>query len=188
MLAVERIAHIDHNDAARWHAPGVLGNELLGRRGDEREAAADLVRRLLHEVAIEAHELSGCRARMQYHPGEHDRAHRVEAKLELGHDAEVAAAALEAPEEVGVFVLAGSDDLTVGGHHLGCYEALTRHAVLALQPSRAAAERQTRDPGVRDAPTSDRQAVLLCRSVELTPREAGAEAARAPVDVDINAL
>jgi len=39
----------------------------------------------------------------------------VEAELELGHDAEVAAAATERPEQVGVAILARPDDLGAGG-------------------------------------------------------------------------
>ena len=39
-----------------------------------------------------------------HQPGEHDRAERMQPELELGHDAEVAAAAADAPEQVGVLV------------------------------------------------------------------------------------
>ena len=42
------------------------------------------------------------------------RPERLEAELELGHDAEVAAAAAQRPEELGIAVRSGLDDLAVG--------------------------------------------------------------------------
>jgi hypothetical protein len=42
----------------------------------------------------------------------------VEPELELGDDAEVAAAAADAPEQVGVLVLAGAYHAAVGQHDL----------------------------------------------------------------------
>src|SRR5205085_678511 len=43
----------------------------------------------------------------------------VQLELELGDDAEVATATAQSPEQVGVFLLRGSQDSTVGGDHLG---------------------------------------------------------------------
>ena len=48
----------------------------------------------------------------------HDRADLVQAELELGDDPEVAAAAAQRPEQVGVLVVARPGDPAVGGDDL----------------------------------------------------------------------
>jgi hypothetical protein len=63
------------------------------------------------------------------------RAHLVQPELEPGDDAEVAAAAAQAPVQVGMLHRAG-DDVVAG------------HAALAGQPAHAAAQRQAADAGV----------------------------------------
>jgi hypothetical protein len=60
--------------------------------------------------------------------------------------------------------------------------------VLSLEPARAAAEREPGDARVRDPPAGDRKAVPLGGSVELAPGQAGAEAAGAALDVDLDVL
>ena len=50
-------AHVQEDDPHRRLPAQLLGDELLRRRGDQRQAAADLVRRLLDEVAVEAQDL-----------------------------------------------------------------------------------------------------------------------------------
>src|SRR5215212_953899 len=112
----------------------------------------------------------------------------MQAELELGHDAEVAAAPFETPEEVRVFVRAGPDDPAVRGHDLGRDEALARGPELAVDPARAAPQRQAGDARVRHPPTGDRQSVLLRSGVQLSPCQPRAEAARARIDVDLDAL
>src|SRR3954449_427739 len=78
--------------------------------------------------------------RPQHQPGHDGRAERVELELEGGGDAEVAPAAVQRPEEVGVLVAAGPDGDAVGGDELDGAEVVAGQAVLALQPARAAAE------------------------------------------------
>jgi hypothetical protein len=55
----------------------------------------------------------------------------VQAQLEGGDDAEVAAAAAQRPEQVGVLVGRGADSAAVGQHHLGGDEVVDGHAVAA---------------------------------------------------------
>ena len=59
---------------------------------------------------------------------------------------------------------------------------------LALEPAAAAAEREAGDAGVGNAPTGDRETVLLGRGVELAPVEPGLGACHARVGVDLDAL
>jgi hypothetical protein len=59
-----------------------------------------------------------------------DREHRgdrVQPELELGHDAEVAAPAPDPPEQIGVLVLGGPDDLA------GCRDEFRREEVVACE-------------------------------------------------------
>ena len=95
------VADDDADDRVAAHR---LGHEVGGRRGDEGDAAAHLVGGVLHEVAPEPHDLARHRRRVHEHPAEHDRSDRVQLKGELGDDAEVAAAAAQRPEQVGVLV------------------------------------------------------------------------------------
>src|SRR5439155_17667399 len=83
-----------------------------------------------------------------------------------------------------VLVLGGAHQLALGGDELDGDEAVARQAVRALEPARAAAERQPRDAGRRDPPAGRGQAVLLRRLVELAPRQARARARDALLRVD----
>jgi hypothetical protein len=108
----------------------------------------------------------------------------VQAKLELGDDAEVAAAAAQAPEEVGVLLCARLHELTVGGDQVHRNELVDRQAVLALKPADAAAESQASDPGVGDDPTGRREPERLRLAVQLAPEDAGLSPRRAGSRVD----
>jgi hypothetical protein len=59
-----------------------------------------LVGRVRNPVAVEAEHIGRILHRPEDRPGEHDRPHGMQAELELGDDAEVPAAAAEAPEEI----------------------------------------------------------------------------------------
>ena len=97
----------------------------------------------------------------------------MQAELELGHDAEVAAASAQAPEEVGVLGLARLDELAVGGHQVDGQQLVDREPVLAHDPADAAAEREPGDPGVGDDPAGRREPERLRLAVELAPEHAG---------------
>src|ERR671938_324018 len=77
-----------------------------GPQCQHRRIQRELLRRTRHEVAIEAEDLARPGLRVQRHATE-DLPKRMQAVLERGDDAEVAAAAAHAPEEVGV--LLGAD-------------------------------------------------------------------------------
>ena len=107
-----------------WPRTG-SGTKSSGGAVMNASAAADLVGRVEHEVAVER--ARGRRAiarRVHEHAAEHDRADRVQPEVERGDDAEVAAAAAQPPEQVGVLVgrrghhaAVGRDDL---GRRAGC--------------------------------------------------------------------
>ena len=90
--------------------------------------------------------------------------------------AEVAAAAAQRPEQVGVLVRGGAHDPPVGEHDLGGQQRVDRQAVPAHQPADAAAEREPADAGVGDLPGRNGEPVRLRGGVELAEQRAAADA------------
>ena len=166
----------------------VLGQERQWRRELELEDRRQLVGRGGGELAVEAQNLRRVVQRVEDRPGEHDRPDRVQAVLERGDDAEVAAAAADAPEQIGVVVLAGGDELALRSHDVHGEEVVDRRAVLAHQPADPAAERQARDPGVGDDAADGGEPEELRLAVELAPQHARLGARRPRCRVDSNAL
>ena len=114
----------------------------------------------------------------------HDRADVVQLELERRRDAEVAAAAVQRPEQIGVRVLARRDLLAVGEDEVDRDEVVAREAVLALEPTRAAAERQSGDARRRHAAADGREPVLLRGPVERRPGDAAADASPLRLRID----
>jgi hypothetical protein len=73
---------------------------------------------------------------------------RLQPELELGDDAEVAAAASQPPEQVRVLVLVDAEAVAVGGDQLVGRDVVARQPVLAREPAHAAAEREPAHAGV----------------------------------------
>lgn len=111
----------------------------------------------------------------------------MQHELEGGDDAEVAAAAVEAPEQVGVLALAGAHLVAAGGDDVGRDEVVARHPVPAGQPAHPAAQGQTRDAGVGDDPSGRGQREGLRLVVQLAPEDTRVAAGAAPVRVDPHA-
>ena len=103
---------------------------------------------------------------------------------QLGGDAEVAAAAAQPPEQVGVLLLAGAHDRPVGRDDLCGQQVVAGQAVAPREVADPAAERQTSDAGGRDDAARRRQPVDGGRVVEATPRGAAAGAGGAGDRVD----
>ena len=104
--------------------------------------------------------------------------------LERGRDAEVAAAAAQAPEQLGVLVRAGVHELPVGGHDVSGDQVVAGQADLAHEPADAAAERVTGDPGARHQPAGHGEPEGLGCVIEVRPRAAGLGDGRATGRVD----
>ena len=139
--------------------------------GDRRE----VIRRGAGEIVIEAEHLAGA------FPGEDDRAaqdgpDRMELVDERGHDAEVAAAAAQGPEEVRVS-RRWLDQFAVCGHDLGRQQVVAGQAVLPIEPADAAAEGQAGDAGHETTPrgvASPCACVARSRSASSSPGSATA--------------
>ena len=116
------------------------GNRLQADEGPE------LLRRLRQELAIALHDGAGVLLIPGDRPGE-DHAHRVQLEQEAGDDAEIAAAAAQRPEQVGVLLLAGGDEAAVGEHDIGLEQIVDGQAIFARQIAVPAAQRQAGDAG-----------------------------------------
>ena len=83
----------------------------------------------------------------------------MDLELDRGHDAEVAAAAAQRPEQVGWCSASARTRLAVGGDELERGHGVGLQAVLARQPADAAAERVAGDPDVGRGAVQAGQAV-----------------------------
>ncbi len=69
-----------------------------------------------------------------------------------------------------MLLLRGSDELAIGGHHVGGEQVVGGEAVLAHQPADPTAECESGDAGVADDAARGRQAVGLGLVVDITPQ------------------
>ena len=103
-------------------------------------------------------------------------------------DAEVAAAAAQRPEQIGVFSRVRHSELTVSGHDIGRDHVVDGETVLAHQPAQAAAECESRDAGVRYHTTGRGKPERLRLAVQFTPDDAALDVRRSLGRVDADAF
>ena len=112
----------------------------------------------------------------------------MQTKLQRRHDAEVAAPSANGPEQIGIFVVVGANDMPVGQNDLDAEQIVERHTELRHQPSDAAAEGQSCDSGRRYDPAGRRKPVRLCFPIEMTPQRAAASACRSGLRIGMHVL
>ncbi len=117
-----------------------------------------------------------------------DRSHRMQVEFQRRGDAEVAAAAANRPEEIGVLAGAGAAHAAVGHHHLGRSQVVEREPVLRHQPADAAAKRQAGDARARHDAAGGRESVQLRLAVQLFPQHAALRTHRTSGGIDMDAL
>jgi hypothetical protein len=111
------------------------------------DKAAELGRSRRHDVSKDAQHV---RSVPRFVP-KLDREHRcdaMQAELEFGHDPEVAAAAPDPPEQLGVLVIARPHDVPRRRHDLRRDDVVAREAVLPREPTVASAQGEPPDAGV----------------------------------------
>ena len=164
------------------------GHERCGRRRLEGEHHHLVVPGLGHVLAVEAQGFGGALGRVQDDPARHDGADGVQTILEGGHQAQIAAAAAQAPEQVGVVGGARRQQAAVGGDDVGRQEIVDDETALAHQPAETAPEREAGNPRRRDLTPGRGQAERLRLVIEIAPRHAGLRRHRAPLPIDPDAL
>ena len=127
-------------------------------RVHERRVADELVGKAAADLAVEAQHVARGLDRMDDEAARHSGPDRMEAVLEPGDDAEVAASAAQGPEQIGVLLLAGRQDGSVGCHELDGDEVVDGQPVLRHQEAESPAEGQAGDPRRRDGTSRDARA------------------------------
>ena len=107
---------------------------------------------------------------------------------ERGHDAEVAAAAADRPEEVRVLVGARPQQLAVGGDDVGGEQVVAGQAVLAVEPADAATSVRPAMPVDRDCPERSRQTERLRGAVEVGQQQSRLGHRDCALRIDLNSL
>ena len=180
-------ADVAPDDAADLAQVQLLGERRRGRHRGEGEEAVELPRGGGQELAVGREHLGGLLDAPERRAGD-DRADLVQAERERRDDAEVAAAAADRPEQVGVLVLARADALAARQDDLRLEQVVDREAALAGQVAEAAAEREAADAGGRDDPAGRGEAVLVGRGVDLAPGAAAADPDGPRLRVDLDSL
>jgi hypothetical protein len=93
----------------------------------------------------------------------------LEAVLECGHDAEVAAAPAQRPQELWIAVFAGPDDLAIGRDDLRADQRVAGEPARSHQVADPAGQCQAGDSRVDERASGRRQAVGGRRRVEVEP-------------------
>jgi len=168
---------------AQEHRPAVQGRrqERQRRRRHHRGDGGKLLGRRLGGGDEAAYHL---RRRRQYERAAGEGRQFVQAVLPARHDAEIAAAAAQRPEQVGVVGRVGEDDVAGGGHDFGGEHRIDGQPVLAHEIADAAAERDAANADTGGIAEADDQPVLFHRPGQLARGEAGPGPDRAGVVVD----
>src|SRR2546427_818233 len=177
--AEDSLAILCRADVAR-HEEGHGG--AVGR-GAEGRKQRDLVRCAFDEFPVEPQGVSGSVKRMDRHSAE-DRTHRMQSELERCGDAEVAAAAPDAPEQVRILFFAGVHKASVRGDEFDAEEVVTGQAVFPGEKAEPAPESQSGDTGSGNDSTGRREPRGLRRLVEFAPCDAAADDGGAALCVD----
>ena len=114
----------------------------------------------------------------------HLRPDRMQGELEPGDDTEIAAAAAQRPEQVGVVLPARVQQAAVGCDHVRREQVVDAEAVARAQPADAARQRQAGDAGVGDQAAGRREAEGLGVAVDVAPGGAALDPGAAPFGVD----
>ena len=145
------VAGVGDRDHEREPPVVLLRHEGERRRGDEVRDGRQLVRGRVGDRDEPPQDLRGER---QHEHAAEDRAHLVQPEAEARHDAEVAAAAPERPEQVAVLLAVHVQRVSPGGDELDREQVVDREPVLADEPADSPAQREPGDadrPGVAEA-------------------------------------
>src|SRR5579883_1993371 len=123
---------------------------------------------------------------MEDEPAEYRRTHRMETVLECGGHAEIPAAAMQAPEEVGVLAGAGRAQPPICGHDVHRKQVIAGQPEAAHEVAEAASEREPGDARGGDEAAGGGEAKGLRLVIELGPGNAplGTYGARSRINPD----
>ena len=108
--------------------------------------------------------------------------------LEFRHDAEVAAAAADSPEQIRILLLTGVQQLAVGGHDVDAQHVVTGQSELACQAPLPATQGKPGNAGVRGGAERRGEPESLALPIELTQQHARLGDGRQSDRIDANSL
>ena len=111
------------------------------------------------------------------------RSQRMEPELELGHDSEVATAAANPPEQIGILGLTGLQQFAASGDDVDREQIVDREPILAHDPAEAAPKRQAGDTCMGNDAGGYCEPEHLRRMVELTEKSSGLHPSRSSREV-----
>jgi hypothetical protein len=150
----------------------------------ERGVPAHVARQGGHDAGVLAQRRGRLLRLVDRDPDAHHRAEFVGTEGEPGDDAEVAAAAAQRPEELGVGFGIDLDDLAAGQDELERDEVVAGETVLAGEPADPAAERQAGHPRLGHDPGRDDQPVRRGRGVDVAEPAAAARVHQPGLRID----
>ena len=171
----------DENDGA---PDELVGESVAGSSDSEAHRDHGFVGHVGRVVAEERDDLLHPVDRMRHEAFGHCRTDGMQPELERGDDAEIGAGSAHTPEEVGVLVLAGADDLSVRGDEFDRQHVIGREPVLALKASHPAAEREPGDAGVTHVTERTGKPESLGFSIEITAEGASVDSGEARLRID----
>src|SRR5262249_61191734 len=135
------------------------------------EAAGNrmLVRQRLRAVAEEPQQVAGAVIRTAYQAARDPGPHPMQLKFEGGSHTEVAAAAADGPEQIGLFFFARAHCLARSGDKFDGPDVVEGEAIFAHQPAQSATQREPGDTRTRNDPARDRETVQLRLAIEFGP-------------------
>ena len=181
---VAEVDRLDHHERAAAHR---LGDLLERRHVEDAADGGHLVGQRRDDAAPRLQDLLGTLLREHEHARVH-LAQGMEAELDRGHHAEVAAAAAQRPEQVGIVVAVDPTEVAVGRHDLDRGHLVRLEAVLAAEPAEAAAQGIAGDADVGRGAGERGEPVLGGGLDGLDPDRAGADAGDARDGVDLDVL
>jgi hypothetical protein len=153
----------------------MLGEGRPGRDLEEQEEPADDLGRRRDEGVERAHDGGRRLHRPQRRPGQHV-ADLLQRERERHDDADVAAAAAQRPEQVGLLGLARAHEPAVGEHHVGRDQVVDRQAASAGEVAESPAEGDAADAGRGDDAARQREAERMGRVVDVAEQRAAEHA------------
>jgi hypothetical protein len=186
-LALGRVAHPHARHAHVRRSAQLLRQLVDGGQRPDQPRCRQLVQRVGGGVAPAGEHPGAVLDRVGDVHREHLRPERVDAQLEGRDHAEVASAAAQRPEQVGVLVGARPDLAAVGEDDLGGDEAVDRHLVAPALVGDAAAQRKARHAGLGHHAARSRKPKRRGDAIDVGPRGAALHVDRATGGVDADA-
>src|SRR5439155_13389908 len=153
-----------------------LRHVLAVESESQGEIPLQIVGRLWHEISPVAQQPRNIVPEIQAF-AEHHGFQRMEFRLEVSHDAKVAAPASQSPEKIRIVFWTGVNNGPVSSHQCEAFDIVTGQSETPGQPPKASTQDQARSARMRNDTGGKYESVLLSsdvyRAEQASRREAG---------------